>query len=86
MPLTEVALVMHHKYSKLGIPFDILMIYRSQKHPELLLKVSKSQNKFMKSSFLPINERNIARISALTEILAIFHSFFGRNGDFINLF
>ena len=51
------------------------------------LKVSKSQNKFMKSSFLPKNERNIARISALTfraEILAIFRSFFGRNSDFIN--
>ena len=30
------------------------------------LKVSKSQNKFMKSSFLPKNEQNIARISALT--------------------
>ena len=43
----------------------------------------------MKSSFLPKNERNIARISALTfraEILAIFRSFFGRNDDFINLF
>ena len=53
------------------------------------LKVSKSQNKFMKSSFLPKNERNIARISALNvraEILAIFRSFFGRNDDNINLF
>ena len=54
-----------------------------------LLKVSKSQNKFMKSLVLPKNERNIARISALTfraEILAIFRSFFGSNDDFINLF
>ena len=53
------------------------------------VKVSKSQNKFMKSSFLPKNERNIARISALNvraEILAIFCSFFRRNDDFINLF
>ena len=33
-----------------------------------VLKVSKSQNKFMKSSFLPKNEQNIARISALNEI------------------
>ena len=41
-----------------------------------ILKVSKSRNKFMKSSFLPKNERNIARISALNV----------RNGDFINLF
>ena len=50
------------------------------------LKVSKSQNKFMKSPFLPKNERNIARISALNvraEILAIFRSFFGKNDDFI---
>ena len=53
------------------------------------VKVSKSQNKFMKSSFLPKNEQNIARISALTfraEILAMIRSFFGRNDDFINLF
>ena len=50
------------------------------------LKVSKSQNEFMKASFLPKNERNIARISALNvraEILAIFRSFFGKNDDFI---
>ena len=36
----------------------------------------------MKSSFFPKNERNIARIFALTlraEILAIFRSFFGKN-------
>jgi hypothetical protein len=36
------------------------------KYVSILLKVSKSQNKNMKSSFLPKNERNIARISALT--------------------
>ena len=54
-----------------------------------LIKVSKSQNKFIKSSFLPKNERIIARISALNvraEILAIFCSFFGRNNDLIHLF
>ena len=59
------------------------LYYKSQ------LKVSKSQNKFMKSSFLPKNERNIARISALTfraEILAIFRLLFGKNDDLINLF
>ena len=52
------------------------------------LKVSKSQNKFLKSLFLPKNERNIARISALTfraESLAIFRLFFGRNDEFINV-
>ena len=55
----------------------------------MTVKVSKSQNKFMKLSFLPKNERNIAKISALNvkaEILAKFCSFFGRNVDFINLF
>ena len=36
---------------------------------ELTVKVSKSQNKFMKSSFLPKNERNIARISALHRLV-----------------
>ena len=54
-----------------------------------IVKVSKSQNKSMKSSFFPKNEQNIARISTLTfkaEILAIFRSFFGENDDFINLF
>ena len=56
---------------------------------QIRVKVSKSQNKFMKSSFFPKNKQNIARISALNdraEILAIFRSFFGRNDDFINLF
>ena len=44
------------------------------------LKVSKSQNKFMKSSFLSKNEQNIARISALTfraESLQYFVCFLG---------
>ena len=53
------------------------------------LKVSKSQNEFMKSSFLPKYEPNIVRISALfylAEILTIFGSYFGRNDDFINAF
>ena len=67
----------------------IMFIIRTFAMHKYVVKVSKSQNKFMKSSFLPKNERNIARISALTfraEILAIFCSFFGRNDDFINLF
>ena len=57
------------------------------------LKVSKFQNEFMKSSFLPKYEPNIWRISALycvphyrAEILTIFGSYFGRNDDFINSF
>ena len=59
----------------------------------LLLKVSKFQNEFMKSSFLPKYERNIVRISTLcsvpyyrAEILTIFCWYFGRNDDFINSF
>ena len=40
----------------------------------LSLKVSKSQNKFMKSSFFPKNERNIARISALAFRAALLRS------------
>jgi hypothetical protein len=55
----------------------------------LLLKVSKSQNKIMNSSFFPKNEGNIARISALSvrvEILAVIRFFWGKNDDFINLF
>ena len=77
--------------------FDIVVTYEkltsfyflAQVEQMNFIKVSKSQDKFMKSSFLPKNERNIARISALTfraEILAIFCSFFGRNDDFINSF
>ena len=57
------------------------------------LKVGKFQNEFMKSSFLPIYEPKIVRISALlsvaqfrAEILTIFRSYFGRNDDFINSF
>ena len=52
------------------------------------LKVSKFQNKIMKSSFNPKYEPKIVRISALhttyrAEILTIFGSYFGRNDDFI---
>ena len=50
--------------------------------PILILKVSKFQNEFMKSSFLPKYERKIVK----AEILTIFHSYFGRNDDFINSF
>ena len=57
------------------------------------LKVSKCQNEFMKSTFLPKYEANIVRISTLycatlnrAEILTIFLSYFGRNDDFINSF
>ena len=56
---------------------------------QFLLKVSYFQNEFMKIKLLPKNERKIARISALwvrAEILAIFHSFFGRSFIFINSF
>ena len=57
-----------------------------------LIKVSKFQNEFMKSSFLPKHEPNIVKISALylphyrVEILTIFVSYCGRNDDFINSF
>ena len=54
------------------------------------LKVSKFQNEFMKSSFLPKYEPKIVRISARycyrAEILTIFGSYFERNKDFINSF
>ena len=58
------------------------------------IKVSKFQNEFMKSSFLPKYEPKIVGISALScsvaqyraEILKIFSSYFGRNDDFINSF
>ena len=49
-----------------------------------LLKVSKSQNKFMRSSFLPKYERNILRISTLAskersnkEMKALYHTNYG---------
>ena len=58
-----------------------------------LIKVSKFENEFMKSSFLPKYEQKIVKISALcseahyrAEILTIFRSYFGRNDDFINSF
>ena len=43
-----------------------------------LLKVSKSQNNFMKSSFLPKYERNILRISALKVYIDWVLKFVGR--------
>ena len=58
----------------------------------IVIKVSKFQNEFMKSSFLPKYEPNIVRIYACTvphyraEILTILGSYFGRNEDFINSF
>ena len=58
-----------------------------------MLKVSKFQNEFMKSSFFPKYERNIVRISALLSVaqyraekLTIIGSYFRRNDDFINSF
>ena len=57
------------------------------------LKVTKFQNEFMKSSFLPKCEQNNVRIYALycatlyrVEVLTIFCSYFGKNDDFINSF
>ena len=57
------------------------------------IKVSKFQNEFMKSSFLPKYEPNIARISAMYSATLqgrnpynFFGSYFGRNNDFINSF
>ena len=58
------------------------------------LKLSKFQNQFMKSSFLPKYEpkivRNCYRACSVAhyseEILTIFGSYFGRNNDFINSF
>ena len=70
------------------LEFEILLT-TSMLNKVSLLKVSKSQNTFMKPSFFPKNERNIARISALNvraEILAIFRSFFGKNDGFKKVF
>ena len=53
------------------------------------LKVSKFQNKFMKSSFLPKYEQKLSGFLPCVvraEILTIFHSYFGRNDDFRNSF
>ena len=55
------------------------------------LKVSKFQNEFMKSSFLPKYEPNFVRMSALYTYCATlqgrnFGSYFGRNDDFIDSF
>ena len=57
-----------------------------------LIEISRFQNEFMKTSFLPKHEPNIVKISALylphyrVEILTIFVSYCGRNDDFINSF
>ena len=61
---------------------------------QFILKFSKFQDEFMKSSFLPKYEPNIVRIYALycatlhyrEEFLTIFGSYFGRNDDVINPF
>ena len=53
------------------------------------LKVSKFQNEFLKSSFLPKYQQKVVRIVdcvVRAEILTIFCSYFGRNDDFINPF
>ena len=50
-----------------------------------VLKVSKFQNEFLKSSFLPKYEPKIVK-HYRAEILTIFGSYFGRNDDFINWF
>ena len=48
-----------------------------------ILKVSKVQNEFMMSPFLPKYEPNTVP-HYRAEILTIFGSYFGRNDDFIN--
>ena len=59
---------------------------------ETSLKVSKFQNEFIKSSFLPKYEPKIVRFLPCSvaqyraEILTIFGSYFGRNDDFLNSF
>ena len=70
---------------RLGSPYLLWSLFLDRS-----LNVSKFQNEFMNSSFLPKYERNIVRISALytvphyrAEILTIFRSYFGRNDDFI---
>ena len=55
----------------------------------MLLKVSKFQNEFMKSSFVPKYDPNIVRIFAQyvlyrSEILKKIYPYFGRNDDFKN--
>ena len=52
----------------------------------LELKVSKFQNEFMKSSFLPKYERKIVRISALCSEGRNLGNYFGRSDGFINSF
>ena len=52
------------------------------------LKVSKVQNEFMMSSFLPKNEQKLSNcfVVCMAEILTIFCSYFRRNDDFENSF
>ena len=56
----------------------------------IFLKVSKFQNEFTKSSFLPKYEQKNCQdffpVYCRAEILTIFRSYFGRNDDFINSF
>ena len=69
------------------------LIYSHQNEEEIssldILKVSKFQNEFMKSLFLPKYEQKLSRFLPCVvkaEILTIFGSYFGRNDDFINSF
>ena len=73
---------------------DFVHFFEDIKNAIIYLNVSKFQNEFMKSSFLPKYEPNIVRISAryCTTLLTwqkpntIFGSYFWRNYDFINSF
>jgi hypothetical protein len=61
---------------------NLLLIFNSL---FFVLKVSKFQNKFMKSSLLQKYEPKLVIIYR-AEIPTIFGSYFGRNDDFINSF
>ena len=73
------------KERRSGEKYDFARLHVPSGHA---LKVSKSQNKNMKSSFLPKTNKILQEFLPLlrAEILAIFRSFFGKNDDFINLF
>ena len=70
---------------------DLLKLVTYQEKNTLSLKVSKSQNEFMKLSFLPKYESKTVRMPFIvakyrTEILTTLGSYFGINDDFINSF
>ena len=83
-------------FNEWGLAFEFLSSKghtANKKGCSLLLKVSKVQIEFMKSSFLQRYEWKIVRISALcseahyrAEIRTIFRSYFGRNDDSMNSF